>query len=34
MNVKEAQGIIDGNAHVYVKMMKGNLENKDVGVSA
>jgi hypothetical protein len=32
MKVKEAQGIIKGNAHVYRKLMKGNFENKDVAV--
>jgi hypothetical protein len=30
MKVKETQGIIDGNAHVYRKLMKGSFENKDV----
>jgi hypothetical protein len=30
MGVKEAQGIIDGGAHVYRKLMKGTFENKDV----
>jgi hypothetical protein len=30
MGVREAQGIIDGGAHVYRKLMKGSFENKDV----
>lgn len=30
LKVKEAQGIVDGNAHVYRKLMKGRFENKDV----
>ena len=30
MKVKEAQGIVDGNAHVYRKLMKGTFDNKDV----
>ena len=30
MKVKESQGIVDGNAHVYRKLMKGSFENKDV----
>jgi hypothetical protein len=30
MRVKETQGIVDGNAHVYIKLMKGSYENKDV----
>lgn len=30
VKVKEAQGIVDGNAHVYRKRMKGTFENKDV----
>jgi len=34
VKVKETQGIVDGNAHVYRKLMKGSFENKDVGVSA
>ena len=34
VKVKETQGIIDGNAHVYWKEMRGNFENKDVGVMA
>jgi hypothetical protein len=33
VKVKETQGIVDGNAHVYRKLMKGTFENKDVGVS-
>jgi hypothetical protein len=32
MKVKETQGIVDGNAHVYMKTMVGTFENKDVGV--
>ncbi len=30
VKVKEAQGIVDGNAHVYRKLMKGTIDNKDV----
>ena len=30
MKVKETQGIVDGNAHVYRKLMKGSFDNKDV----
>ena len=30
MGVKEAQGIVDGGAHVYRKLMKGTFDNKDV----
>jgi hypothetical protein len=30
VKVKEAQGLVDGNAHVYRKLMKGTFENKDV----
>lgn len=30
MKVKETQGIVDGNAHVYRKLMRGSYENKDV----
>ncbi|HEY1189109.1 MAG TPA: hypothetical protein VGE74_15755 [Gemmata sp.] len=30
VKVKETQGIVDGNAHVYRKVMKGQFENKDV----
>src|SRR5262245_53624804 len=30
MKVKESQGIIDGNAHVYRQLMKGSFDNKDV----
>ena len=33
MNVKEAKGIVEANAHVYWKQMVGSFENKDVGVS-
>ncbi len=32
MKVKETQGIIEGNAHVYKKVMKGKFENRDVAV--
>jgi hypothetical protein len=32
VKVKETQGIVDGNAHVYRKLMKGTFENKDVGL--
>jgi hypothetical protein len=34
VKVKETQGIVDGNAHVYWKEMRGSFENKDVGVMA
>jgi hypothetical protein len=30
VKVKQAAGIVDGNAHVYRKLMKGTFENKDV----
>lgn len=30
VKVKDAQGIVDGGAHVYRKLMKGSFENKDV----
>jgi hypothetical protein len=30
VKVKETQGIVDGNAHVYRKLMKGTFDNKDV----
>ncbi len=30
VKVKESQGIIDGNAHVYRRLMKGSFDNKDV----
>ncbi len=30
VKVKEAQGIVDGDAHVYRKLMKGSFDNKDV----
>ena len=33
VKVKETQGIVDGNAHVYRKLMHGNLENKDVALA-
>jgi hypothetical protein len=33
VKVKETQGIVEGNAHVHRKLMKGSFENKDVGVS-
>jgi hypothetical protein len=32
MKVKETQGIVDANAHVYRKLMKGMFANKDVGL--
>jgi len=32
VKVKETQGIVDANAHVYRTLMKGTYENKDVGV--
>lgn len=34
VKVKEAEGIVDGKAHVYMKLMKGSFENKDVGIMA
>lgn len=34
MKVKDSQGIVDGSAHVYRKLMKGSFANKDVGVVA
>jgi hypothetical protein len=34
VKIKDTQGIVDGTAHVYRKLMKGMFENKDVGVSA
>jgi hypothetical protein len=34
MKVKQTQDIVDANAHVYWKEMRGTFENKDVGVSA
>ncbi|MCI0701497.1 MAG: hypothetical protein L0241_10485 [Planctomycetia bacterium] len=30
MKLKQSQGIIDGNAHVYRKLMHGKFDNKDV----
>lgn len=30
VKVKQTEGIVDGNAHVYRKLMKGSFENKDV----
>lgn len=33
VKVKETQGIVEPQAHVYRKLMKGMFENKDVGVS-
>lgn len=30
--LKEAEGIVDGNAHVYRKVLRGQYENKDVAV--
>lgn len=32
VKIKEAQGLVEPNAHVYRKVMKGTFENKDVGV--
>jgi len=32
LKVKDAQGIVEGNSHVYRKLMKGSFENKDVAV--
>lgn len=29
MNVRQSKGIIDGNAHCYRRVMKGNLKNQD-----
>jgi hypothetical protein len=34
VKVKETKGIVDANAHVYRKLMKGSFENKDVGLTA
>jgi hypothetical protein len=34
VKVKETQGIVDANAHVYRKVMRGEFDNKDVGVRA
>lgn len=34
VKVKDAQGIVEPNAHVYRKIMKGSFDNKDVGVLA
>jgi hypothetical protein len=34
VKVKETQGIVDANGHVYWKEMRGSFENKDVGVMA
>lgn len=34
VKVKETQGIVTPNAHVYRKLMKGTFANKDVGVMA
>ena len=30
VKVKETQGIVDGNAHVYRRLLKGSYDNKDV----
>jgi hypothetical protein len=30
VGVKEAQGMVDGGARVYLKLLKGTFENKDV----
>lgn len=32
VKVKDTQGIVDGNSHVYRKRMKGTFANKDVGI--
>ncbi|MCE9562974.1 MAG: hypothetical protein K8U57_13100 [Planctomycetes bacterium] len=32
MKVKDTQGIVKADAHIYRKIMKGTFENKDVGV--
>ena len=32
VKVKETQDIVDADAHVYRKLMKGSFANKDVGV--
>jgi hypothetical protein len=34
VKVKETQGIVAGDAHVYRKLMKGSYANKDVGLMA
>ena len=34
VKVKETQGIVDPNGHIYRKVMRGTFENKDVGVMA
>ena len=34
VKVKDTQGIVDGDSHVYRKLMKGSFENRDVGVRA
>jgi hypothetical protein len=34
MKVKDTQGIVNADAHVYWKQMHGSFENKDVGVLA
>lgn len=34
VKVKETQGIVDPNAHVYRKLMKGSFDNKDVGLTS
>jgi len=34
VKVKETQGLVDPNAHVYRKLMRGTFENKDVGLHA
>ncbi|WP_439632084.1 hypothetical protein [Gemmata sp.] len=32
VKVKETQGIVDPNGHIYRKLMRGVFENKDVGI--
>jgi len=32
MKVKDTQGIVNGDGHIYRKVMKGMFENKDVGI--
>jgi hypothetical protein len=34
VKLKETQGIVEANAHLYRKVMKGEFDNKDVGVKA
>ncbi|MBA4189184.1 MAG: hypothetical protein C0467_14395 [Planctomycetaceae bacterium] len=32
VKVKDTQGIVNGDGHIYRKVMKGTFENKDVGI--